>query len=224
MSDEAARAVVLRRIRAASAERAQNPAPGAPPAAVARVADAGPSSGALTLFEERLRDYDADVERACASEVADVVERVLEARGRPRMISPPGLPSLWIPASLGVAVDEGFSARDLDAFEGVITGATLGIAETGTLVLQTVSGQGRRALSLVPDFHLCILRAEDVVCTVAEAVVRLDGLSSLPTTFISGPSATADIEMTRIRGVHGPRFLHVVLVLRDEECFDNGEM
>jgi L-lactate dehydrogenase complex protein LldG len=86
------------------------------------------------------------------------------------------------------------------------------IAETGTLVLQNVPGQGRRILSLVPDYHLCVVLASQIVATVPEAFARLAATSTLPTTFISGPSATADIEMTRIKGVHGPRFLDVVIV------------
>jgi len=93
-----------------------------------------------------------------------------------------------------------------------MTGSTLAIAETGSVVLQNVAGQGRRAVSLVPDYHLCLVRVEDVVEMVPEAFGRLETTSMLPTTFFSGPSATADIEMTRIKGVHGPRFLDILLV------------
>ena len=93
-----------------------------------------------------------------------------------------------------------------------MTGATLAIAETGTIVLQNVPGQGRRAPTLVPDYHLCVVRAGDVVETVPEAMAKLAASASLATTFVSGPSATADIEMTRIKGVHGPRFLDVILI------------
>ena len=97
-------------------------------------------------------------------------------------------------------------------FDGVMTASTLAIAETGTIVLQNVAGQGRRAVTLVPDYHLCVVELEDVVETVPEAMARLQTTAALATTFISGPSATADIEMTRIKGVHGPRFLDVILV------------
>ena len=93
----------------------------------------------------------------------------------------------------------------------VLSGCTVAIAETGTVVLQNVVGQGRRVATLVPDYHLCVVRVEDVVETVPEAMERLAATAELPTTFFSGPSATADIEMTRIKGVHGPRFLDVVL-------------
>ena len=110
------------------------------------------------------------------------------------------------------AIDDNFTPVELDAFGGILTEATLAIAETGTLVLQNVPGQGRRAPTLVPDFHLCVLRASQVVESVPEAMDRLAATAMLPTTFISGPSATADIEMTRIKGVHGPRFLHVLIV------------
>jgi L-lactate dehydrogenase complex protein LldG len=96
--------------------------------------------------------------------------------------------------------------------EGMLSGCTVAIAETGSIVLQNAAAQGPRILSLVPDYHLCVVFAEQVVATVPEAFARLEATASLPTTFISGPSATADIEMTRIKGVHGPRFVDVVLV------------
>jgi L-lactate dehydrogenase complex protein LldG len=137
---------------------------------------------------------------------------MLESRGVSRMVVPAGLPAEWLPSGFEFVVDTGLSAVELDGFEGVMTGSTVAIAVTGTVVLQNVAGQGRRAVTLVPDFHLCVVRVEDVVETVPEAMERLSATSDLATTFFSGPSATADIEMTRIKGVHGPRFLDVVLV------------
>lgn len=128
------------------------------------------------------------------------------------MLVPAGLPPEWLPGSILFTNASGLGTLDLDRFDGVVTGATLAIAETGTLVLQSVAGQGPRAATLVPDYHLCIVRSRDVVETVPEAIRHLESTSTLPTTFVSGPSATADIEMTRIKGVHGPRFLDVVLV------------
>ena len=128
------------------------------------------------------------------------------------MLVSDGFERAWLPATRAVTWDEEFSARQLDGFAAVLTGATLAIAETGTLVLQGVAGQGRRAATLVPDVHVCVVRTEDVVATVPESIARLEATAMLPTTFVSGPSATADIEMTRIKGVHGPRFLHVLLV------------
>jgi L-lactate dehydrogenase complex protein LldG len=123
-----------------------------------------------------------------------------------------GLRLEWLPGGVEFVVDEGLSAAELDGFDGVMTGATLAIAETGTVVLQNVAGQGRRAVTLVPDYHLCLVRVDDVVETVPEAMERLQATAELATTFVSGPSATADIEMTRIKGVHGPRFLDVILI------------
>ena len=137
---------------------------------------------------------------------------MLAERGVRRMVVPAGLAAEWLPDGVEFVVDEGLTAAELDAVDGVMTGATLAIAETGTVVLQNVAGQGRRAVTLVPDYHLCVVRVEDVVETVPEAMERLQATAELATTFVSGPSATADIEMTRIKGVHGPRFLDVILV------------
>jgi L-lactate dehydrogenase complex protein LldG len=100
----------------------------------------------------------------------------------------------------------------VDGVEGILTACSVAIAETGSIVLQNADGQGPRVLSLVPDYHLCVVFADQVVATVPEAFARLAATSTLPTTFISGPSATADIEMTRIKGVHGPRFVDIILV------------
>lgn len=166
----------------------------------------------LALFEDRLRDYDAHVERCQPPDLPAVVERLLALRGSPRMLVPAGLPAEWLPPSLVFTSAAGLGTSALDGFDGVVTGATLAIAETGTLVLQSVPGQGPRSATLVPDYHLCIVHSRDVVETVPEAIRRLVPTATLPTTFVSGPSATADIEMTRIKGVHGPRFLDVVLL------------
>ena len=145
-------------------------------------------------------------------DVSSAALRMLAERGAKRMVVPRGLPAEWLPGGFEFVVDDGLSAAELDRVDGVITGATLAIAETGTVVLQNVAGQGRRAATLVPDYHLCVVRVEDVVETVPEAFGRLQATAGLATTFVSGPSATADIEMTRIKGVHGPRFLDVILV------------
>jgi L-lactate dehydrogenase complex protein LldG len=172
--------------------------------------------GVLELLEDRLRDYDARVVRVASGSVAQSVVEMLAERGVRRMVVPVGLPVAWLPASEGgveFVVDEGLSSEELDGVDGVMTGATLAIAETGTFVLQSVAGQGRRAATLVPDYHLCVVRAEDVVETVPESMAQLQRTAGLATTFVSGPSATADIEMTRIKGVHGPRFLDVILIV-----------
>jgi L-lactate dehydrogenase complex protein LldG len=166
----------------------------------------------LELLEDRLRDYDARVVRAGRADVAASAARMLGERKVRRMVVPSGLAAEWLSPGFDFVVDEGLAAAELDAFDGVMTGATLAIAETGTVVLQNVAGQGRRVVTLVPDYHLCVVRVEDVVETVPEAIDRLQATAGLATTFVSGPSATADIEMTRIKGVHGPRFLDVILV------------
>jgi L-lactate dehydrogenase complex protein LldG len=169
----------------------------------------------LDLLEDRLHDYDATVARVKADEIGPQIARMLAGRGKRRLVVPAGLAEArgeTLPHGFEFVVDEGFAAAELDAFEGVVTASTLAIAETGTILLQRVPGQGRRAPTLIPDYHLCVVRAEDVVETVPEAMARLGPTASLATTFISGPSATADIEMTRIKGVHGPRFLDVILV------------
>jgi L-lactate dehydrogenase complex protein LldG len=166
----------------------------------------------IELLEDRLRDYDARVIRVAEVEVAVNVAMMLRERKVRRMVVPKGLAAEWLSGGVEFVVDEGMSAAELDRVDGVMTGATLAIAETGTVVLQNVPGQGRRAVTLVPDYHLCVVRVEDVVETVPEAMARLQATAGLATTFVSGPSATADIEMTRIKGVHGPRFLDVILV------------
>lgn len=176
--------------------------------------EASQQSGAvLNLLEDRLLDYDAHVVRVGRGNVAEAVAEILATRGKRRMVVPAGITAEWLPDGFEFVVDEGMTAVELDEFDGVMTGSTVAIAETGTVVLQNVAGQGRRAVTLVPDYHLCLVNASDVVETVPEAMDRLRGTAELATTFFSGPSATADIEMTRIKGVHGPRYLDVVVII-----------
>jgi L-lactate dehydrogenase complex protein LldG len=167
--------------------------------------------GVLELLEDRLRDYDAMVFHCERRYLASCVAQRLAERSKRRIVVPVGVPVEWLPEGFEFVVDEKLAATDLDVVEGVLTGASVAIAETGTVVLQNVPGQGRRAISLVPDYHLCLVCADDVAETVPEALRRLQDTAGLATTFISGPSATADIEMTRIKGVHGPRVLDVIL-------------
>jgi L-lactate dehydrogenase complex protein LldG len=215
MVTNSARAEVLRRIRAAKGGVASAEAAWAGWSAIERRyrREATRSREViLELLEDRLRDYDARVVRAGRAEVAGSAAGMLGERKVRRMVIPAGLTAEWLPPGFDFVVDEGLAAAELNAFDGVMTGATLAIAETGTVVLQNVAGQGRRVVTLVPDYHLCVVRVEDVVETVPEAIDRLQATAGLATTFVSGPSATADIEMTRIKGVHGPRFLDVILV------------
>ena len=158
----------------------------------------------VDLFVDRVADYRAVVVRCAETEVE---ARIAEALA--------GAASVVIPAGFehpvaGAVEDTGQSALDLDRVDGVVTGATVGIAVTGTIVLSHGVGQGRRALTLVPDLHVCVVHASQVVHGVPEAVAALD--ASRPQTWISGPSATSDIELNRIEGVHGPRNLHVIVV------------
>lgn len=215
-----ARNVILERIRSALGENpgASTPSCEADWASIERHYDhVGrlAEEQKLELFEDRLRDYDADVSGVSSRRIPSAIAAVLRERGIAKMLVPSGFPSEWLPTDATLTEDRGFTAHQLDTFDGVLTTATLAIAETGTLVLQNVPGQGRRAATLVPDFHLCVVRARDVVQNVPEAFARLAASATLPTTFVSGPSATADIEMTRIKGVHGPRFLHVLIVTED---------
>ena len=212
---DSARDEILRRIRTANGKRANEVAAEAGwkilERSYCRVGSLG-REALIELFEDRLRDYDARVFRVAPGEVATAVGDLLAERKLQRIVVPVGLNEEWLPERFEFVVDEGLTAAELDAVDGVMTGATVAIAATGTLVLQNLAGQGRRVATLVPDYHLCVVRAEDLVETVPEAMTRLQETAGLATTFISGPSATADIEMTRIKGVHGPRFLDVLLL------------
>lgn len=211
-----ARAEILRRIRAAKGGSSDATAATTAWSRVARQyrreAETG-DEAVLELLEDRLRDYDAHVVRAGQGDVAAAVAKILAARGKRRMVIPEGVAAEWLPEGFEFVTDEGMAAADLDGFDGVMTGSTVAIAETGTVVLQSVAGQGRRAVTLVPDYHLCLVNAANVVRTVPAAMDRLRATAELATTFFSGPSATADIEMTRIKGVHGPRHLDVILIV-----------
>ncbi|QAY63482.1 lactate utilization protein C [Xylanimonas allomyrinae] len=163
------------------------------------------------LFTARVEDYRATVVRVAPADVAAAVRDALGAARR--VVVPPGLPPAWL-GDVAADVDDDADAAALDRVDAVVTGATLGIAVTGTIVLDHGPGQGRRALSLVPDLHVCVVREADLVPDVPEAVARLAApvRAGRPLTWISGPSATSDIELERVEGVHGPRTLRVVLI------------
>lgn len=171
------------------------------------------------LFAERVADYRAVVEQVGPTGLVAVVVAALGTHGTTSVVVPAGLDEDMVAAiaDAGIAVTrepEATESGQLDRVDGVVTTATVGIATTGTIVLDHGPGQGRRALSLVPDLHVCIVRTDDVVADVPEAVARLRPSieAGRPLTWISGPSATSDIELDRVEGVHGPRTLHVVLV------------
>jgi L-lactate dehydrogenase complex protein LldG len=160
----------------------------------------------IALFAERLGDYRATVRRVTAPELQQTIDELAPGR----IGIPSGLPREWRPA--GAVEDHGLTPQELDALDGVVTGCTLAIAETGTLVLAGGPSEGRRALTLVPDLHLCVVLATQVVETVPQAFGTLRDSACRPLTFVSGPSATSDIELERVEGVHGPRQLVVVIV------------
>jgi L-lactate dehydrogenase complex protein LldG len=168
--------------------------------------------GRLHLFEERLLDYDATVYHCAEAEIANAVACALSARNKRSLVIPRGLPRKWLPEAFAFTTDERLGYEELDRCEGVLTGCALAIAVTGTIVLRHSEVEGRRALTLIPDYHLCVVRASQVAETVVEGMRAIAHLGADPVTTISGPSATADIEMTRIKGVHGPRVLEVILV------------
>ncbi len=188
-------------------------------------------------FVERLREYDAEVVECEPDGLAAAIAAVVAASGRHRFVAPPGIPAEWtVEAAWKIegwecTFDHGLETREIERAEGVITACFCGVADSGTIVLHHSASEGRRVLSLLPDWHLCVVYASQVVETLPEYFDRCEGAreresreqgsgnrdqgaSGLPklVTWISGPSATADIEMTRIKGVHGPRFLNVILV------------
>jgi L-lactate dehydrogenase complex protein LldG len=162
-------------------------------------------------FIERLREYDAEVVETTADELPAAIAEQLKASGKKRFVAPAGLPAAWLAEGFEWKLDHDLSSAEIEQTEGVVTAAFCGIADSGTIVLHHSETEGRRVISLLPDWHLCVLYANQVVETLPEYFDRCAGIPSL-VTLISGPSATADIEMTRIKGVHGPRFLHVIVV------------
>jgi L-lactate dehydrogenase complex protein LldG len=170
------------------------------------------SDDGLDVFAERLLDYRALVRWTDTAGLPATLAAALADRGARRVVAPAGLPAAWLAAAPVevVADDPPLDVRALDALDGAVTGCAVAIASTGTIILDGAADQGRRALTLVPDYHLCVVRADQVVGVVPEALARLDG--TRPITMISGPSATSDIELSRVEGVHGPRTLEVVLV------------
>jgi L-lactate dehydrogenase complex protein LldG len=208
-----ARAEVLDRIRRALASSGARPPAPEPPRRY-RMRGGLDLPALLDLFEDRLRDYRAQVRRTEPASLEATVALALAERGARRVAVPPGL-RLRLPGSVEAVADDGLSADELDRFDGVVTGCAVAIAETGTLVLDGFPDQGRRAITLVPDYHLCVVRAEHVVGAVPEAIARL--AATRPQTWISGPSATSDIELQRVEGVHGPRALEVVIVASAQE-------
>ena len=207
-----ARAEILERIRGALGAGAAVPD-------VPRAYDgpgAGPAAGdpaVVARFCERAAEYRATVRRVSAGALADAVAASLAEHGVRRIAVAPGAPESG-QAVERVADDPPLTARDLDALDGVLTGCAAAIAETGTVVLDGGPRSGRRLLTLVPDLHVCVVEAGDVHASVPDAIAALAGAAAegRPLTFVSGPSATSDIELERVEGVHGPRTLVILVV------------
>ncbi|MFJ9712191.1 lactate utilization protein C [Streptomyces sp. NPDC101234] len=170
----------------------------------------------VELLAENLADYRAIVHRCTEGELAVVVGRLLAERGAKKVVTPAGLSVDWLAATDAEQVPDHAESTpaELDRVDSVVTGCAVAVAETGTIVLDGGPDQGRRRITLVPDHHICVVRVPDqVVSSVPQALDRLD--PTRPSTWISGPSATSDIELDRVEGVHGPRTLEVVLVSGD---------
>jgi len=200
-----AREVILERAAASAGE------PAAAPREYRRGGRLSPVER-VALFCERAGEYRADVRRV--GEVSPAVEDACRAHAARRLAVPSGFPVEWRPAGVELVEDSGLTPRELDALDGVLTGSTLAIAETGTIALTSGPGEGRRALTLVPDLHVCVVEESRIVELVPEAMTLLGQLVAAerrPVTLVSGPSATSDIELSRVEGVHGPRTL-VILV------------
>lgn len=169
----------------------------------------------LNLFVARTEDYGATVRRSSADTIAEMTTEMCQLRGVQDLVVPRDLPSTWFPVGVTVTPDANLAVTTLHELDGVLTACSLAIAQTGTIVLDGGPGQGRRAITLVPDYHLCVVFAHQVVGLVPEAFEHLDRSVSThrrPLVFVSGPSATSDIELHRVEGVHGPRTLDVLLI------------
>ena len=206
-----AREVVLARVRNAIAGA---PAPDVGQLAYRRAGTLA-AGERVELLCRRIADYQADVRRIDPGELPRAIAEAFEARGAKRIGVAAGLPAEWRPEGLEVVEDTGLGVSELAALDGVLTGCTVAVAETGTIVLSSAPAEGRRALTLVPDLHVCVVDERQVVELLPEATPLLEELvvrQRRPLTFVSGPSATSDIELSRVEGVHGPRTLVVLVV------------
>jgi L-lactate dehydrogenase complex protein LldG len=206
---KSAKEAILARIRAATAN-----APEPPPVPYDfRERDERDRAAILDDFIERLVDYKAIVTRTDDASLPQAVVDACQQQGIVQLVVPADLPSRWIPSGVKVLRDDPpLTIAQLDESSGVLTGCAVAIAQTGTIILDGGATQGRRALSLIPDRHLCVVHAEQVVGLVPEAIAGLARRATHPITLISGPSATSDIELSRVEGVHGPRTLYVFVV------------
>jgi len=180
-----------------------------------RASDPSPRAELVEAFIERVREYNSTVRRVTADRLPRAIADSLSNRGVKRLVVPGDVPDDWVPSGVTPLRDPGLTNDQLEAADGVLSACALGIAQTGTIALDAGPGQGRRALSLLPDYHLCVIRDDQIVGLVPEAVALLAAVArspGRPITLISGPSATSDIELSRVEGVHGPRTLEVLVV------------
>jgi L-lactate dehydrogenase complex protein LldG len=179
-----------------------------------------PAEALTELLIDRLMDYRALVRRCSVDDLGATIAAALAERGASAVVAPTGLDTSWTADISAEVLTDGLSAGDqlsvsqLDDVDGVITSCAVAIAETGTLILDGSPGQGRRVVTLIPDYHLCVVLPDQIVADVPQALARLE--PTRPLTMISGPSATSDIELNRVEGVHGPRTLEVIIVNRSE--------
>jgi len=216
-----ARGEILGRVRATKAD------PGGSAVAIPRRyrrAGTLDDGARFELLCSRIGDYQAKVVPVRRAGIAAAIEDECAQRDARRLVIPTGLPSEWRPKGLELIPDDGLSAAELDALDGVITGCTVAIAETGTIALSAGDHEGRRAISLVVDLHICVVEPHQIVEIVPEAISALAEAARRrsPITLISGPSATSDIELNRIEGVHGPRQLVVIVVRGQTAGHDLG--
>jgi L-lactate dehydrogenase complex protein LldG len=198
-----ARGEILTRVRAAIA--------GTEPTKPVPRAYRATTDDGLDTFLDRLAHYEAVTHVVDPTELTETIRTALN--NRRQIIVPAGIPSAWTTGIEAPLTDDPLlTHKQIDASDGVITTCAVAIAQTGTIVLDAGPGMGRRALTLLPDYHLCVVNHEQIVPSVPEAIAKLQNNPTRPLTFISGPSATVDIEMTRVRGVHGPRNFEVIVV------------
>jgi L-lactate dehydrogenase complex protein LldG len=174
-------------------------------------------------FIAKVRDYQALVEEVAEADLPQAALAICRERGIRRLAAPEDLPADWLPSQVEIRRDAPpLTSAALELCDGVLTGCALAIAETGTLVLDSGARQGRRVLTLLPDLHLCVVFADQIVGTVPEALAWLATRAEHPITFISGPSATSDIELSRVEGVHGPRTLVVLIITNGRAAGSRG--
>lgn len=182
------------------------------------VSDA-PRADLIAQFIERVEEYRAKVKTTSADALSRVIAELCAENGIESLVIPADLPDGWAPTELTLLREPGLSIDELERADGTLTACAVGIAQTGTVVLDAGPGQGRRVITLLPDHHLCVIFEDQIVGLVPEAIARLHDAASRPDrpiTFISGPSATSDIELSRVEGVHGPRKLEVIVVKSEE--------